>query len=81
MTIEDAAIRVNGQIPKVPLKTLEEHNEERRLKPQDSVPTGIACPKCGVELSVSNPGWLLMSLPAQKHIHCPACGWCGTCLA
>ncbi len=28
MSIEDAAIRVNGQITKSPLKTLEEHNEE-----------------------------------------------------
>ena len=67
--------------PEVRLKTLEEHNGERRLQPQEACSSGIACPKCGVELVVTNPGWLLMSLPAQKQIHCPECGWAGVCLA
>jgi len=80
MSIEDAAIRVNGQIPKVPLKTLEEHNKERRPQPRDSL-TGIFCPECGAELVETSPGMMLMSLPPHKQIHCPECGWLGACLA
>ena len=81
MSIEDAAIRVDGKIPKVPLKTLEEHNEERRPQPQDKYPTGIACPECGEEAMESYPGTILTSMPPQKQIHCPECGWAGACLA
>ncbi len=80
MSVNDAAIRVDGQIPKVPLKTLEEHNEERRPQPRDLL-TGIACPECGVEVLESFPGTMLMSMPPQMQIHCPECDWRGVCLA
>lgn len=62
------------------MKTLEEHNAERMQKytligkPHAN---NIACPQCGAELLDSNPGVTLASFPAQKEIHCDACGFRG----
>jgi len=64
------------------LKTLDEHNAERRESHRAwniaSQPhaNGIACPKCGRELWDTNPMVTLTSMPAQKDVHCVAAG-CG----
>lgn len=61
------------------LKTLEQHNTERReaiaerRKPKRN---GIACPKCGAELWDTYPQEALMSNPPQKAINCD-CGFHG----
>lgn len=70
------------------MKTLEQHNVERRKsfheldysvrKPH---PNGIECPKCGKELWDSDPMCVLTSNPPQKNVHCPACGYRGYCVA
>lgn len=64
------------------LKSLGEFNERHRqwwdeagnMKPR---PNGIACPKCGHELSDSAPHIVLTSNPPQKHIGCPECDFEG----
>lgn len=38
-------------------------------------PNGIACVKCGNELSDTTPNMVCASLPPQKNVHCPKCGW------
>lgn len=43
----------------------------------DPQPNGIACPKCSKELVDSRPNVTLTSYPAQKNVHCPACGYVG----
>ena len=74
------------------LKTLEEHNQERRLAHRDIEirgephPNGIACPECGKELLDTIPSEVLSSEvlssnPLQKNVRCPACGWWGYRLA
>ena len=69
------------------MKTLEEHDAERwklieeieeSKKPHAN---GIACPECGKELWDSDPMTILTSYPAQKNVHCPACGYRGYRLA
>ncbi len=65
------------------MKTLEEHNEERRIayrqmmKAAEPHPNRIECPKCGAELWDSNPCMTLDSMPPQKNVHCPKCGYRG----
>ena len=65
------------------MKTLAEHNEERRKQQEHldhmNEPHGndIACPKCGKELWDSTPMMMLTSNPPQKNVHCPACGYRG----
>ena len=70
--------------PKMPLKTLEQHNFEMFQKfnnwnPSNTAPVknGIACPKCGEELLDSNPSVTLTSFPAQKNTHCEKCNYSG----
>lgn len=69
------------------LKSLDEHNALRRQamesmhRAMQPHPNGIACPKCGEELWDSSPCITLTSNPAQKHVHCPACGHKGYRLA
>lgn len=58
------------------LKTLEEHNAEIARRMFSSVsPTlnGIACPKCGEEMS-DEPDVVLTSMPPQYPIYCGSCG-------
>jgi hypothetical protein len=65
------------------MKTLDEHNKERRAiygaiqnamtRPHKN---GIACPKCGAELYDSDPGITLTSNPPQKNVRCD-CGFTG----
>lgn len=68
---------------KVPLKSLEQFQKERRAdwnrvrEFQQSHPNGIACPECGEELWDSNPSCTLTSNPPQKNIHCPNCNYRG----
>ena len=64
------------------MKTLEEHNkeqEERYRVANGTAPraNGIACPDCGKELMDSCPVIILTSMPPQKNIHCPYCGYRG----
>lgn len=66
----------------MPLKSLEEHNAERReywkeYRRDAPVPNGIACPDCGKELFDSAPSVTLTSNPPQKNIHCKYCSYRG----
>ena len=69
------------------MKTLDQHNAERRhsFSEQDELnkphPNGIQCPNCDAELWDSNPMIVLTSYPAQKNVHCPECGYAGYRLA
>jgi len=59
------------------MKTLAEHNQERRdvhsvvNAPQKN---GIACPDCGAELWDTSPNVTLTTNPPLKNIHC-GCGF------
>ena len=62
------------------LKTLEQHNDERRQGAEYlrwPHGNGIACPNCGDELLDINPMMTLTSNPPQKEIHCPSCHYHG----
>ena len=62
------------------MKTLDEHNAERRRSYQDSsapCPNGIACPDCGAELLDLKPNEIFTSNPPQKKIGCPKCSYVG----
>ncbi len=64
-----------------PLKTLEEHEEERaRDRAHFNRPcrNGIACPKCGAECIDSNPGIVLASDPPRSLIACSKCDFTGS---
>lgn len=71
-----------------PLKTIVEHNAERRRiheernKPR---PTGVKCPECGAELLQHPADWLLGSYtradPQRKTVWCPHCELRTTILA
>ena len=63
------------------LKSLDEHNEQRRrallYDPDAQQPNGIACPECGKEL-LDIQRWLtLASNPPQKRTGCQHCGYTG----
>lgn len=69
------------------MKTLEEFNLQRRQewgslfnleKPHAN---GLECPKCKKELWDSDPMKTLTSIPPQKNVHCPDCGYIGYRLA
>jgi hypothetical protein len=64
------------------LKSLEEHNAERRYwhgAPHQKEPmaNGIACPECGAEMVDTAPGVSLTTDPPQKHVGCNGCGYRG----
>ena len=59
------------------MKTLEQHNAERRKDINRPHPNGIACPQCGKELWDTHPMCILTSNPPQKNVHCPACQYRG----
>lgn len=66
--------------PKKQLISLEEHNNKNRnlhIDSNESIPNGIACPKCGEELVDSNPNQTLLSYPPQKNIECIKCKYTG----
>ena len=65
------------------MKTLNEFNTERTAiqKLNKPHPNGIECPECGEELWDSIPMLTLTSIPPQKNIHCPICGYVGYRLA
>lgn len=58
-----------------------EYNAERRklynMPGTEPVANGIACPKCGKELTDINPLVLLLSHPPQKDVYCINCGYKG----
>ena len=66
------------------LKTLEDHNRERRdsykAGVSDAQPLGIACPKCGAELVNPTPQVEFPTYPPQIRIACPKCGHQGAAL-
>ena len=62
------------------MKTLDEHNAERRRLHSlgnEPRPNGIACPTCGSELLDLNPMETFTSNPPQKKIGCPKCSYVG----
>lgn len=64
------------------MKTLNEHNSERRsshmsMNSNEPRPNGIACPECGKELLDSNPYSTLASWPPQKDVKCSECDYTG----
>lgn len=71
-----------------PLKTIAEHNAERRRiheernKPR---PTGVKCDECGTELVRKArsvwPGLAPYTTPPSKPVWCPHCNWRGSILA
>jgi len=63
----------------ISLTPIEEHNKAilNRVAPMASRPNGLACPECGAELCDTHQGITLASLPPQKDVHCPSCGWKG----
>lgn len=77
------------QLQAAPLKTIEEHNAEKRRiheernKPR---PTGVKCPQCGAELVKKSPIYGLYgegtnTLPLSEVVWCPHCDWRGSILA
>ena len=70
------------------MKTLEEHNAERRAH-HDAMQramtkqqkNGIACPKCGSELYDCTPQEMQLSSPPQKAVRCTSCTFSGYRLA
>jgi len=76
----------DGSMPQ-PMKTLDQHNTERRKQIEElrqslqPHPNGIACPKCSAELWDTDPMMMLASCPPQKNVHCPSCGYRGYALA
>ena len=71
------------------MKSLEQHNEDRRRaldniklpRARGPQPNGIACPECGHELVDPYPEATLMSNPPQKSVSCPQCPFTGYRLA
>ena len=65
------------------LVSLEEHNKQamkQAVEEQElakAYPSGIACPKCGMEL-VENRTYVMTSFPPQTPVKCKACGFQGT---
>lgn len=59
----------------MPLKTLEEHNKETRIRYEERGHNGIACPKCENELS--DTGIFYKTLPATQGIECLKCEYRG----
>jgi len=54
------------------LKTIEEHNKERRELAEAKTHSGIMCPKCGKEVYYT--GMAFMTFPARYQIKC-TCGY------
>ena len=69
---------------KPPLKSLEEHNAEKRAifdASYAACPNGLACPKCGEELLDSHPMAGPIGIPPRMNVHCYACDFSGERLA
>lgn len=64
------------------MKTLDEYNkdfmDQFQHKTASQFATGIACDKCGHELTRTSPGLILCSYPGQENVHCDNCGFRGT---
>lgn len=58
--------------PKV-LKSVAQHNKERRQANLEAAKTGIACPYCGKELYNPSPGIVLTSTPPKMRLLCSNC--------
>lgn len=69
------------------LTTVNAYQESRRnyfeaiINANKPHPNGVACPTCEQELWDSNPSIVLTSMPPQKNVHCPICGYVGYLLA
>ena len=63
------------------MKTLDENNQEAFLRAYpgaaDPVPNGIACPCCSEELMDTSADMNYLTVPPQKAIGCPKCGYAG----
>jgi uncharacterized protein with PIN domain len=63
------------------MKSLDEHNEDRRrthIEYRNVVNrAGVACPKCGAEMEIDQPGVVNASLPPSQWVTCPACQYQG----
>jgi len=64
------------------LKTLHQHNEERRADEEvaTDLKTGLACPKCNKEL-IDIGGIQLTSSPPHVKVRCSSCSFTGDRLA
>lgn len=55
------------------LISLEEHQRNKLYANKDT--TGIACPNCGDELKLTNPGIIMLSSPPQADVKCFKCDY------
>lgn len=58
------------------MKTLDEHNNEtwQYFSNQNkSVGAGVACPKCGTEMLITDTGTVLLTWPPKRSVECPSC--------
>jgi DNA-directed RNA polymerase subunit RPC12/RpoP len=62
------------------MKSIEEHNEEKRKTLHIKTETGIQCPHCGDEMHYSEPGVLLLTNPPKRKVHCKTCKYQTTIL-
>ena len=62
------------------LKTLAEFNQEKMEEystHKDTWRNGIKCPECERELWDIEPHKTLATIPPQKNVYCPSCGYRG----
>lgn len=60
------------------MKTIGEYERDRERYRKEVRKTGIACPKCGVEMLFRFRNLLLQTYPPRKAIECPACNFTTT---
>ena len=62
-----------------PLMTLDQHNEQERLRQMAMARpgAGVACPNCATEMVETHPGTVNASNPPTTSVHCPNCGRTG----
>ena len=68
----------------VTLKSIDEHNAERRTQWEERrgpFLTGIKCPNCGGELQRDPFPPVLVGYPPHVNVNCPECDWRGSILA
>lgn len=63
------------------MKTIKEHNDERRRLYADKYKTGVECPNCKAELQKVEPKMILCSAPPQIRVKCLNCGLVETIIA
>lgn len=59
------------------MKTLSEHERDRRDPPYETAWLNVACDHCGGELYNPTPGMLLMCSPPKINVRCSKCDFSG----